>query len=132
MSIFLLGRRTSDRTSVRLSTVTEVGSSSPFSVNWTPTTLPDQTSAGSGQPRALPGKREPFWQLCPTGFVFTLKHGSWLNLVESFFSKVVRTLLRGVTSKEELVERIQRYIDQINKQPVVFKWTYKMDDMPAI
>lgn len=63
-------------------------------------------------------------------FVFTPKH--WLNLVESFFSKVARTLLRGirVASKEELVERIQ--LEQVNQQPVVFKWTYKMDLMPEV
>ena len=29
-------------------------------------------------------------------FIFTPKHGSWLNLVESFFGKVARTLLRGI------------------------------------
>ena len=63
-------------------------------------------------------------------FVFTPKHGSWLNLVESFFSKVARTLLRGirVASKEELVERIQ--LEQVNQQPVVFKC--KMDLMPEV
>src|SRR6516225_5461511 len=29
-------------------------------------------------------------------FVFTPKHGSWLNLVESFFGKLAKTLLRGI------------------------------------
>ena len=28
-------------------------------------------------------------------FVFTPKHGSWLNVVESFFAKLTNTLLRG-------------------------------------
>ena len=43
-------------------------------------------------------------------FVFTPKHGSWLNLVEGFFSKMTRQMLRGVRvkSKEELKERIYR------------------------
>jgi transposase len=38
-------------------------------------------------------------------FVFTPEHGSWLNLIESFFSKMTRQMLRGirVSSKEELV-----------------------------
>lgn len=64
-------------------------------------------------------------------FVFTPKHGSWLNIVESFFGKMARTLLRGirVSSKEELIERIYRYIDQVNQEPVVFRWTYKMDEI---
>ena len=63
-------------------------------------------------------------------FTFTPKHGSWLNLVESFFGKVARTLLRGirVASKAELVERIERYIDRLNEEPVIFRWTYKMDE----
>jgi transposase len=40
-------------------------------------------------------------------FVFTPKHGSWLNLIESFFSKMTKQMLRGirVKSKEELVQR---------------------------
>jgi transposase len=64
-------------------------------------------------------------------FIFTPKHGSWLNLVESFFSKLSRVFLRGlrVGSKEELRERLLRYIDQINLEPVVFKWKYKMDEI---
>ncbi len=64
-------------------------------------------------------------------FVFTPKHGSWLNVVESFFAKLTNTLLRGmrVESKEELQQRIERYIDRLNQDPVVFKWTYKMDEI---
>ena len=40
-------------------------------------------------------------------FFFTPKHGSWLNLVEMFFSKLARTLLRGIRadSPEELRAR---------------------------
>lgn len=64
-------------------------------------------------------------------FVFTPKHGSWLNLIESFFSKLARTVLRHirVDTKEELVERIYKGIDEINQTPVVFKWQYKMDEI---
>ena len=63
-------------------------------------------------------------------FVFTPKHASWLNLVETFFSKVARTVLRGirVRSKDELKQRLERYIDELNEEPVVFKWTYGIDD----
>lgn len=63
-------------------------------------------------------------------FVFTPKHGSWLNLVESFFSKMTKQMLRGirVQSKEELEKRIYQYIAQINEDPVVYHWKYQMDD----
>ena len=67
-------------------------------------------------------------------FVFTPKHGSWLNVVESFFAKLTNTLLRGmrVASKQELQQRIERYIDRLNEDPVVFKWTYKMDEISVV
>ena len=64
-------------------------------------------------------------------FVFTPKHGSWLNLVEIFFSKMARSFLRGlrVQNKEELVERIYRYLDEVNVEPVRFRWKYKLEEV---
>ena len=64
-------------------------------------------------------------------FVFTPTHGSWLNMIESFFSKMTKQMLRGirVTSKQELKERIYKYFEEVNKEPVVYHWTYKMDDI---
>ena len=64
-------------------------------------------------------------------FVFTPKHASWLNLVESFFSKMTKQMLKGirVKSKEELVHRIYIYFDEINAEPVVFHWTWHLDDI---
>jgi transposase len=64
-------------------------------------------------------------------FVFTPVHGSWLNLVESFFGKFARVFLRGirVSSKKEMAERIYRYIDEVNAEPVVYRWKYKMDEV---
>ena len=64
-------------------------------------------------------------------FVFTPKHASWLNLVESFFSKMTRQMLKGirVKSKEELIQRIYTYFDEINADPVVFHWTWHLDDI---
>src|SRR5580704_5685513 len=66
-------------------------------------------------------------------FVFTPKHGSWLNLVESFFGKLARTLLRGirVSSKQELRARIELYLQEVNEEPVVFKWKYKLETLAA-
>ncbi len=62
-------------------------------------------------------------------FVFTPKHGSWLNIVEGFFSKLARSVLREirVASKEELKTRIMAAIDAINEKPVVHTWTYHID-----
>lgn len=64
-------------------------------------------------------------------FVFTPKHASWLNLVESFFSKMTKQMLKGirVKSKEELVQRIYTYFNEINAEPVVFHWTWHLDDI---
>ena len=62
-------------------------------------------------------------------FIFTPTHGSWLNLVESFFGKMARTMLRGirVASKTELKERIVKYLAEVNEAPVVFRWKYGID-----
>ena len=62
-------------------------------------------------------------------FTFTPKHGSWLNLIEGFFSKLARSVLRHirVASKQELKERILAAIDDINRHPVVHTWSYKLD-----
>lgn len=64
-------------------------------------------------------------------FVFTPTHGSWLNLIENQFSKMTRTMLRGirVASKQELIDRIHQYFEEINADPVVFRWKYKMDEI---
>jgi transposase len=57
-------------------------------------------------------------------YVHTPTHGSWLNLVETLFSKMARTFLKHirVNSKEELKERILQGIREINESPVVHRW----------
>jgi transposase len=62
-------------------------------------------------------------------FTFTPKHGSWLNLVEGFFSKLARSVLRHirVSSKQELKDRLMAAMDYFNDNPVVHTWTYKLD-----
>lgn len=64
-------------------------------------------------------------------FVFTPRHGSWLNMVEGFFSKLTKQMLQGhrVSSKEELSERIYQYFDEINQVPVPYHWSYKLDSI---
>ncbi len=61
-------------------------------------------------------------------FTFTPKHGSWLNLVEGFFSKFARSVLRHirVASKHELKERIMAGIEDVNRHPVIHTWSYKL------
>lgn len=62
-------------------------------------------------------------------FVFTPKHGSWLNVIETFFSKMTRSFLRGirVASKAELKARIELYLKEINANPIPFRWKYGME-----
>ena len=57
-------------------------------------------------------------------YVHTPTHGSWLNLVETLFSKMARTFLKGirVTSKQELKQWILKGIAEINEEPVIHRW----------
>ena len=52
------------------------------------------------------------------------KHGSWLNLIETALSKMARTFLKHirVSDKQELKDRILKWIDQIYATPVVYRW----------
>jgi len=58
-------------------------------------------------------------------------HGSWLNLVEGYFSNLTRQMLREirVTDKEEPVERIHKYFAEINDSPIVNDWKYHMSEI---
>ena len=109
-----------DRTSARWST--GVGSSSPFSVNWTPATLPQPNFGWAGahgnagfsgnlaQPVRVRVHAEARAE--PRGVVLQ-QGGSHLASRSGFEGRTRGT--RGT-----------------NKQPVVFKWTCKMDDTPTI
>lgn len=72
---------------------------------------------------------------CPNRFIYvhTPKHGSWLNLIETLFSKMARTFLKKirVESIEELKERILKGTEEINQEPVVHRWK-KFDFAKAI
>lgn len=62
-------------------------------------------------------------------FVFTPKHGSWLNVIESFFAKMTKQVLRHirVKSKAELKQRIELYLQEVNANPVPFRWKYGLE-----
>ena len=64
-------------------------------------------------------------------FVFTPTHGSWLNMVEGFFSKMTKQMLNGirVSGKDELESRIYKYFEEINEVPVPYHWSYSLDDI---
>ncbi len=66
---------------------------------------------------------QSYLEVTPLRFVlvFTPTHGSWLNLIENQFSKTTRTMLRGirVAGKQELIDRIHQYFEDLNADPVV-------------
>ena len=65
------------------------------------------------------------------GFVSAPGHGSWPDLVEGLFSKMVRQMLRGirVSSKDEPRERILRYLEEARAEPVVYRWRWSLSDI---
>jgi hypothetical protein len=70
------------------------------------------------------------WRVCRTALNSSSRRNTahWLNLIESFFGKLARTLLRGirVSSKAELKARIELYLKKMNEEPVVSKWKHKL------
>ena len=77
-----------------------------------------------------------FLATCPNRFefIFTPTHGSWLNLIESFFAKMAKIFLRGlqVSSKKELKQRLEQYLKEINETPVVFRWKYGLESLTEV
>ncbi len=87
-------------------------------------------------PRISPARPGDYLATVPNRFefVFTPTHGSWLNLIESFFGKMAKTLLRGirVACKEELKTRIELYLREVNEEPLVFRWKYKLETLSVV
>ncbi len=67
-------------------------------------------------------------------FVFTPTHGSWPNLIESFFGKITKTLLQGlqVATKEGLKIHIEMYLPKVNENFMVFQWRYKLKTLSVV
>lgn len=57
---------------------------------------------------------------------YTPCHASWLNIIEIFFSILTRRMLRrgDFTSREDLIEKITRFITTYNRTATPFRWTY--------
>jgi transposase len=73
-------------------------------------------------------------------FTFTPKHGSWLNLIESF-AKMAKTLLRiRVAPADALKTRIELYlqevngtpVQEVNGTPVLFRSKYKLETLSVL
>jgi hypothetical protein len=62
---------------------------------------------------------------------FTPNHGSWLNLVEAFFSMIERQALRrgDFASVEELMAAIRWFCDGWNQRCRPFTWTKDADQV---
>lgn len=46
---------------------------------------------------------------------------------------MTKQMLKGIRakSKKELKDRIYLYFEEVNREPVVYHWTYKMDEISA-
>jgi transposase len=62
---------------------------------------------------------------------FTPTSGSWLNMVEIFFSIITRQAIRrgSFTSVKDLIAAIQRFIDGWNERRHPFVWTKTPEDL---
>ena len=47
---------------------------------------------------------------------------------------MTKQMLRGirVASKQDLEDRIYLYFEEVNADPVVFHWSYKLDNLPFV
>ena len=68
-----------------------------------------------------------------SGMVLTPTHGSWLNVIEGFFGKMARQMLRHIRvgSLDELRERIELYLKEVNARPVPHRWTWGIGERAA-
>ncbi len=59
-----------------------------------------------------------FLETMPDGrfeFVFTPKHGSWLNMIESFFSKMTKQMLKGIRVNIYEISKNRKYRNDIGR-----------------
>jgi transposase len=62
---------------------------------------------------------------------YTPKHASWLNQIEMFFSILTRKVLRNgsFTSRDDLIDRLMRFIADYDTTAAPFAWTYTGDPL---
>jgi hypothetical protein len=88
-----------------------------------------KSSSGGSRSLIISRETQAWLAAQPVGrfeFTFTPKHGSCL--IEGFFSKFARSVLRHirVASKQELKQRIMAGIEDVNRYPVIHTWSYKL------
>lgn len=68
-----------------------------------------------------------------SGMVPAPTHGSWLNVIEGFFGKMARQMLRHIRvgSLDELRERIEPCLKEVNARPVPHRWTWGIGERAA-
>ena len=68
-----------------------------------------------------------------SGMVPAPTHGSWLNVIEGFFGKMARQMLRHIRvgSLDELRERIEPCLKEVNARPVPHGWTWGIGERAA-
>lgn len=64
---------------------------------------------------------------------FTPPHASWVNQVELFFSILQRKVIRNgdFTSRDDLINKMLRFIADYDQTAKPFKWTYAADPLVA-
>lgn len=70
------------------------------------------------------------WEGAPMSFSSNMLNAI-AHLDNAYGETMTRQMLRGirVNTKEELEERIYRYFDEVNREPVIYHWKYKMDEI---
>ena len=60
-------------------------------------------------------------------------HGSWPDVIEGFFGKMARQMLRHIRvgSLDEPGERIELYLKEVNARPVPHRWTWGIGERAA-
>ena len=68
-----------------------------------------------------------------SGMVPAPTHGSWPDVIEGFFGKMSRQMLRHIRvgSLDELRERIELYLKEVNARPVPHRWTWGIGERAA-
>ena len=66
-------------------------------------------------------------------FIFSRKHGSCLNTIESLFTRKAKTFLPGVRieTEVELKQGIQKGINELIENPVVLRREYGLESNEA-
>ena len=68
-----------------------------------------------------------------SGMVPAPTHGSWPDVIEGFFGKMARQMLRHIRvgSLDEPGERIELYLKEVNARPVPHRWTWGIGERAA-